>query len=237
MQMIRSAGRIVAGVAHDIPGMGYRDPRTGTIAGFEADLARAIAERVLAAPGHIDFVQVTDEQRIPALQQGQVDLVLSQLTITPDRAELVDFSVPYWVTREAILVRRDSRIRSFADLAGARIAVTAGSVSLRRMRAAFPDKPLVITPLSAGGLQAVANGTADAASNDLINLDMLRAYAAQPDDFAIIDIGQHFDAKPFGAAVRKGNAALLDRVNEALAALIATGERDRILNTYLRQPN
>ena len=67
MHMFQSRGRIVAGVAFDIPGMGYKNPRTGEIEGFEADLARAIAKNLLGARDRVDFVQVTNEQRLPAL--------------------------------------------------------------------------------------------------------------------------------------------------------------------------
>ena len=110
MDTFKSRGRIIAGVAFDIPGMGYKNPRTGLIEGFEADLARAIAEKLLGAPDRIDFFQVTDEQRLPALQSDRVDMVLSQITITRDRAEQVDFSIPYYVTREAILVPKDALV-------------------------------------------------------------------------------------------------------------------------------
>ena len=105
MDRIQSRGRIIAGISFDIPGVGYRNPRTGLIEGFEADLARAIAEELLGAPDRVDFFQVTDEQRIPALQNDLVDMVVSQITITPDRAEQVDFSIPYLV-RTSFLEKR-----------------------------------------------------------------------------------------------------------------------------------
>ena len=89
-----SQGRLVAGVSYDIPGMGYRDPQTGRIDGFEADLARALGEKLLGDANRIVFARVTDDKRIELIQQGTVDMVLSQLTITPDRARQVDFSIP-----------------------------------------------------------------------------------------------------------------------------------------------
>lgn len=233
MDTIQSRGKIIAGVAFDIPGMGYRNPRTGLIEGFEADLARAIAKTLLGAPDRVDFVQVTDEQRIPTLQRDLADMVLSQITITPDRAEQVDFSIPYWVTREAILVPEGSSIKRFEDLAGKRIAVTAGSISLRRMRASLPSLPcaeLVITPLSFGNLQAVAKGDADAASNDLINLTMMRRASDQPGRYEIIDIGDRFDEKPFGVAVKKGRRSLVDLLNKAIETLKTNGDINRLLN-------
>jgi len=230
MDTLQSRGRIVAGIAFDIPGMGYKNPRTGEIEGFEADLARAIAEKLLGARDRVDFVQVTNEQRIPALQHDLVDMVLSQITITPDRAEQVNFSIPYYVTREAILVPKGSSIRSFEDLKGKRIAVTAGSISIRRIRAALPDAKLIVTPLNAGCLEAVAKGEADGASNDLINLTLMRKDSDHPDRFAIIDIGDRFDPKPYGIAVKKGNQSLVDLLNKAVESLKANGEIDTMLD-------
>ena len=200
---------------------------------FEVNLARAIAEKLLGSSDCVDFFQVVDQQRIQALQNGLVDLVVSQLTITPDRAEQVDFSIPYYVTREALLVPKASGIKRFEDLKGKRIAVTDGSISLRRMRAALPSlsgATLVVTDLSAGNLEAVARGEADAASNDLINLTLLQKGAAHPDRYEIIDIGDKFEPKPFGIAVKKGDHALVDLLNQAIESLKTNKEIERLLH-------
>jgi polar amino acid transport system substrate-binding protein len=236
MDRFQSNGRLIAGVSFDIPGMGYKNPQTGAIEGFEADLARAVGEKILGSADHVDFFQVTDAERIEDLQEGRVDFVVSQLTITPDRAEQVDFSTPYCVTREGLLVPKGSPIGRFEDLMGKRIAVTDGSVSLRRMRAALPSLPgatLVITPLSAGNLDAVDKGEADAASNDMINLTLLRAGSANPEQYSIIDIGDRFDPKPFGMAVKKGDRTLLGLLNQAIERLKAYSQIDLLLDNAL----
>lgn len=228
-----SQGRLVAGVSYDIPGMGYRDPQTGQIDGFEADLARALGEKLLGDANRIVFARVTDDKRIELIQQGTVDMVLSQLTITPDRARQVDFSIPYWVTREGLLVCKGSGIKDLDDLKNKRIAVTAGSISLRRMRATFPEKDLTITPLGIDNLRAVETGKADAASNDLINLSMMIREAVHPDRYEIIDIGDRFDPKPFGVAVKKGRQSLLDELNPAIESLKTSGKIDRLMQQNL----
>ncbi|KAB1074656.1 transporter substrate-binding domain-containing protein [Methylobacterium planeticum] len=236
MDRFQSDGRLIAGVSFDIPGMGYRNPQTGAVTGFETDLARAVGERIFGCADRVDFFPVTDAERIQDLQEGRVDFVASQMTITPDRAEQVDFSVPYCVTREGLLVPAGSSIAGFEDLRGKRIAVTGGSISLRRMRAALPCLPgatLVITPLSAGNLVAVDAGEADAASNDMINLTMLRAGSSDPERYAIIDIGDRFEPKPFGMAVRKGDRSLLDVLNQAIASLETQGQIDRMRDNAL----
>lgn len=233
MEDDQSRGQIIAGVAFDIPGMGYKNPKTGEIEGFEPDIARAVTGNLLGAPDKVDFAQVTNEQRIPALQDGRVDMVLSQLTITPDRLEQVDFSIPYHVTQEGILVRKGSGIRTFDDLMDKRIAVTQASISIRRIRAAFPNAPLVECTLNAGTLDAVEKGEADAASNDLINLMLMRKYAAQPEQFDIIDIGDHFPEKPYGVAVKKGQPAFVAALNGAIESLKRQGEIDRLLHANI----
>lgn len=233
MDAVQSTGKLVAGVSFDIPGMGYRNPKTGAIEGFEADLARAIGEKILGSPDRVDFRQVMDEKRVEAVEDGHVDIVLSQMTITPDRAEAVDFSIPYWVTEEGLLVLKGSPIKGLDDLKGKRIAVTAGSISLRRMTATLPSLPgatLIPKPLGIDGLDAVASGEADVVSNDLVNLTMLKDSAEHPDRFEIIDIGDKFDRKPFGAAVKKGRKSLIDLVNPAIESLKASGVIDRIMN-------
>jgi len=236
MEPFQSRGRLVAGVSFDIPGMGYRDAVTGEISGFEVGIARAVGAKLLGSADRVELVQVEDRGRIAALDSGRVDMVVSQLTITPDRAEQVDFSIPYYTTREGILVPAGSSITTFDDLAGKRIAVTDGSISLRRMTAALPSLPgatLVLTPLSVGNLAAIEAGAADAASNDMINLTMLRMGSGRADDFTIIDIGDRFDPKPFGIAVKKGSAGFVALLNAAVGELIADGTIQTLLDEAL----
>ena len=228
-----SSQTLKVGVSFDIPGMGYKNPNTGAIEGFEPNVARAVAEKLFGVTDRVDFVRVLDKDRIAVLREGRVDIVVSQLTITPERAAQVDFSIPYIVTGEGLLVPAESSISRFEDLAGKRIAATAGSLSLKRMRASLPSLPgatLVITPTSSETVEAVAKGEADTASNDLIDLKFLRNAAENPAQYKLIDIGSNFEPKPFGIAVKKGNRALLDRLNEAIKSLKSNGDIDRLLN-------
>jgi ABC-type amino acid transport substrate-binding protein len=125
---------------------------------------------------------------------------------------------PYYVTREAILVPQGSSIRSIDDLKGKRIAVTDGSVLQRRMVASLPSLPgatLVVMPLSCDCLEAVAKSEGDVASNDLINLTLLRKVWPSPSQYEIIDIGDRFPPKPFAVAVKKGHQSLVELLNQA----------------------
>jgi len=234
MEPLQSLQKLVVGVSFDIPGVGFKNPSTGAIEGFEPDVVRAVAALESSALPPLEFVQAVDQQRIHDLQQGTVDVVVSQLTITPDREELVDFTIPYWITREAILVRKGSGIKCFEDLKGQRIAVTEGSISIRRMTASLPSLPgatLVPTPLSAGNFEAVIRGDADVASNDMINLTSMLSAAADREAYEIIDIGHHFDPKPFGMAVAKGRTDLLEPLNAGIQKLQESSEIQRLLDS------
>ncbi|AWF80998.1 hypothetical protein BTJ40_09335 [Microbulbifer sp. A4B17] len=224
---------LIAGVTYDIPGLAYRDPSSGAIEGFEPDLVRAIGERLFGGPGYIKLIRVLDEDRVQALQDGRVDMVVSQFTITPEREEEVDFTIPYYVTGEGLLVHEDSDIESFSDLEGKRIAVTKGSLSLKRMRAVLPSlkgAKLIVAPTSSATLEAVQSGNADAASNDIINLILLRKASAYPTLYRLVNISGDFPPKPFGIGVKKGNKELLERLNTVLESLKASGEISRILD-------
>lgn len=224
---------LVAGVTYDIPGLAYREPSSGAIEGFEPDLVRAIGEKLFGGPGYIRLTRVLDEDRIKALEDGRVDMVVSQFTITPEREEKVDFSIPYYVTGEGLLVHKDSDIESFIDLEGKIIAVTKGSLSLKRMRAVLPSLEgarLVVAPTSSATLEAVQSGNADAASNDIINLVLLRKASAYPTLYRLVNISGDFPPKPFGIGVKKGNKELLERLNAALESLKESGEINRMLD-------
>lgn len=230
MAMLLSNDKVTAGTAFDLPGMGYRNPQTGDMEGFEVEIAKAVAEELLGDRTKIQFVQVLPDNRLETLEENKADLVISQLTITPDRADRVDFSVPYFVGREAILVRKDGGIKTYEDLKGKRVALAAGSISLRRMKVALTESTLIVTPEEAGGVQAVVAGEADAASNDDVNLHRMLKNLADPDAFEVIDIGDHFDLKPFGIAVKKGNQELVNALNAIVEKLDKSGEITRLEN-------
>ena len=75
----------------------------------------------------------------------------------------------------------------------------------------------------------MARGEADAGSNDLINLMAMRQASDHRERYDIIDIGERFDVKPFGVAVKKGNRSLVEHLNAAITALKAKGVIDRLL--------
>src|ERR687895_240081 len=124
MGRIQEAGEIKIGVKYDVPPFGFQNPQSGDIEGFDVDLGRAVAEKLGVEP---NFVEAISDNRIPFLQDGTVDLVLSTMTINAERDQEIDFSEPYYIARGRILVPQDSDITGVDSLAGKKVCTALGS--------------------------------------------------------------------------------------------------------------
>lgn len=191
--------------------------------GAEIALAQGFARR-LGVRLEIHAIAAGYDALLPALLSREGDLAASELSITPKRLESVDFSRPYVSDWLAVVVRRDSRLASLADLAGSKGAVIGGSSHLEFLRAAAPEAKVTLTSFDLESLEAVEHGEA---AYTLIDTS--------------VPVGESLDAlhpglkvafrlREFGdaIAVRKGSD-LLAPLNDYLAALRKSGELQRIL--------
>lgn len=125
-------------MAQSLNGLGFRDPVTGDLAGFEVDLAREIARDIFGDPTKVDFRYVESTRRDDALTTGDVDLIIRTMTVTRDRQDEIEFSTPYLTTGTAVLAMRDAGIDGSDDLAGRTVCVARDSTSARRVWTEIP---------------------------------------------------------------------------------------------------
>lgn len=142
MARIVSKGRLTVGVDQNTYLFGYRNPATGQLEGFDIDVARQIARDLFGDPDRLELRSVSTAERVPALEKGQVDLVVRTFTSTCDRERNVDFSSTYYRVALRILAPRGAGIDSIADLAGKRVCVTFGATSAAPLLA-LPNRPTV----------------------------------------------------------------------------------------------
>ena len=137
--MIMSRGLLRVGVRYDLEPFGFVTEE-GAVAGLGVDLGRELARRWLGDSEAVQFTQVRSDTAVEALQAGEVDVVIAVLTHTMDREAGADFSLPYFVDGQAILVRAaDAQtIGGPADLDGRRVAVVAWSDAGDALQAAAP---------------------------------------------------------------------------------------------------
>ena len=203
----------------------------GEAAGISADLMKAFGEY---AGYDIQIENTAWDGLIPSLQTGAADIVISSMTITEERQNLIDFSDPYANALLAILAGADSGIRSVEDLnqAGKVLAVKSGSTGHMYTEKNLPEAELLVLPDESACVTEVAQGRADGFIYD--QLTIYRNWQNNLDTTTAIFIPFQ-DVEKWGIAVQKGNQKLLDELNAFLADFQANGGYEELTEKYLAE--
>ena len=197
--------------------------------GISVDLMKAFGEY---AGCEIQIENTSWDGLIPSLQTGKADIVISSMTITEERKELIDFSDPYANALLAILANANSDITSIDDLnqSGKTVAVKSGSTGHMYAEKNLTEAELLILPDESACVTEVSQGRADGFIYD--QLTIYRNWQKNPDTTSAVFIPFQ-DAEQWGIAVQKGNQELLDQINAFLAEFKEDGGYDRLTETYL----
>lgn len=201
----------------------------GEIVGFSVDLLDAIAARGGFA---VKYVNTPWEGIFNSLAQADRDLLISSITITDERRGSMDFSDAYFDAAQLIAVKQGSKVSRFDDLKTLIVGVqtgTTGDEVVTRLQGKnstrvkrFESTPLALEELQAGGVDAVV------ADNGVVV-----HYVANHADKGFTTVSDAaFVPEQYGIAVKKGNTALLERINAGLAAVRADGSYARIHARY-----
>ncbi len=199
------------------------------IVGYDVDIIKAVAQK---AGMKIRIVNTPWTGIFAALNNGDVDLVISGVTINDKRKQSYDFSTPYFEARQLIAVPATSTAKGLKDLAGKKIGVvnasTGDDTASREFGKTNPDirrfenTPTVISEL--------ANGGVDAAIGD----NGVIAFRVQEHKNLKTVDDPSFPKEYFGIVVKQGNKALLERINKGLAAVVADGSYAKIYRTWFQ---
>ena len=229
LQQIRERGRLVVGVFTDKPPFGYVDEQ-GKYRGYDTDLAGYLAASLFGDASKGEYVSVDPASRIPFLQSGKVDLVLANMTVTPERAQVVDFTHPNLRVAVQALVREDSGIERFEQLAGRTVIVTTGTTADLWLTQQHPELKLIKYERTSLSLQALADGRGDAYVQDNI---VLYGWAKENPGYRVLDESLGEPA-PIAPAVRKGNDQVRDWVSAEIRRLGEDGTLRQLYDRYLR---
>lgn len=232
IQEIRQRGKLIAGVKYDVPLFGYLDPKDQQVKGFEVDLARLIARQLLGDENKVELKQVKSADRIPALQQGDVDLVIATMTINEERKKQIDFSNPYYLAGATLMVRKGASIARVEDLAGKKVAAVKGANSGPNLEKLAREKNvqglvLDLYPTYPEAVAAVKAGRAAAMVTDNV---IIAGYVEQDPEFAMVP-GRLTD-EPYGVGIKKGNGDLLKLVNDTIEAAQKSGELKKLADKW-----
>lgn len=228
LQRVRQRGRLVVGVSADTYLFGARDSRTGRLAGFDIDLARAVAAALLGSPDKVELKVVTAAQRLPFLKEGTVDVVARTMTITCDRWKEIAFSAEYFEAGQRLLVAEGSPVKDVAGLAGKRVCAPAASTSLETLRRVAPTAVPVPAATHTACLILFQQSKVDAITGD----DTVLAGLASQDPYAQL-VGPRFSREPYGLGLPPGDPTFVGAVNTALASWISSGGWAASYRTWL----
>ena len=161
---IRKRGRLLVGLDIGSNLFSFRDPVTGEISGFDVDIAAEVARDIFGDPTAVEYRILSSAERIAALQNNAVDIVVKTMTITCERREKVNFSTTYFTAYQRILAPRKSDIAGPEDLPGKRVCVARGTTSLKTVQQIDPPPAIVTVVTWADCLVALQQHEVDAVS-------------------------------------------------------------------------
>ncbi|WKD58212.1 ABC transporter glutamine-binding protein GlnH precursor [Corynebacterium capitovis DSM 44611] len=221
-------GRIIVGVDQYQYLLSYRDAAAGELRGFEVDLAKQIALDIFGDASKVDFRFVDSSKRVSALEAGDVDIVVRTMSITPERSELVDFSVPYLSSSIRLLTPMGEEISDIASTAGHTLCAVDGSNVVELARTLAPDSPILRTRTWTDCLMATQQYQADAILADDV---ILAGLSAQDPHLDVV--GESYGSQSYAIGVTKGNDGLVRQVNATLERVRHDGTWARLYNSWL----
>jgi ABC-type amino acid transport substrate-binding protein len=227
MAELQQAGEIVIGVKFDVPPFGFKNPQTNETDGFDVDLGKYIAQALGVQPR---FIEAISDNRIPFLQNGTVDLILSTMTITTDRDAEIDFSEPYFIAHGRILVPEDSDIQGVEDLAGRTVCTVLGSTYEENLTESAPEAELQLVDSYSECQELVQTGAVDAVSTDDV---ILTGMIIQDPTLKLV--GEEITVEPYGAGIVEGDTEFKEFVDGVIADVKADGRWQQLFEKWIGQ--
>lgn len=225
---IKAAGKLRVGIDLGAPFYGYVDDKMRPV-GSDVEAAQLLAKDLGLA---IEIVNTTNSARIPNLLSNKIDLVISSLSITPERQKAVDFSIPYGAIQAAVGAPKSIKIVGIEDLAGQTVAVTRGGPQDKLVTERAPQAKVVRFDDEAASITAAATGQADIVA---ITPPIIAAIAKRNPsrDFEVKFVLQSYQ---LGVAMRKNQPELMAAVNSWIKTNLANGKLNDIHVKYAGVP-
>jgi glutamate transport system substrate-binding protein len=221
MAQIQESGELRVGVKYDQPLFGVNTP--GGVEGFDAEIARLIAEGIWGAGGadNVVFSEAVSAVREEILQNDQVDIVVSTYTINDARKELVGFAGPYYIAGQDIIVEEGNPegIQGIDDLNGQPVCSVEGSTSIENLRDMAPDAEVLSLDTYSACAEELSQGNVTAVTTDNV---ILIGLIDERGEFELVD--NPFTDEPYGIGVQLEADDFRDWINDRLEEIYASGE-------------
>jgi len=226
LQDVKKRGKLIAGVKSEYPPLGFLDNK-GVNKGFDVDIARALANELYGNEEAVEFVSVMPENQIAFLTSGKIDIIVG-ISTAEERKREIDFSIPYFISGQSILVRGDSKITKYQDLAGKQVATIRDSIGDFAIGELVPTAQRIEFEHPPDAVKALTEHRVEAFVEDYVSLYNL----LQRNRGLRIAGLQPFSPAPQSLGVREGDKEWLDFINATLEKMKKTGEYEKLLDKW-----
>lgn len=226
---VQERGYIKAGVKFDSKPFGYIDENQ-ELKGFDIDLIKEIAKRILGSSTKVKFEQVNSSNRIFSLTSGSLDMVAATMTINDKRKRIIDFSQPYYIAGQAIMVPKDSDIQTVLDLNKKEVIVVLGSTSEKNLRELAPKAKIKGFRTYTDAFSALRANRGDALTTDDT---IIAGFLLEDNNFKMLE--ERYTKEPYGIGFRKheNTQTFQDAINKAIDSMKLDGTLERIANKWI----
>jgi len=215
------------GVYADVPPFSAPDPQTRELVGMDVDLCKALAKNMGVA---LELKPLSVEARIPEVKMGRVDVIFANLAYTKTRAEQIQFSDPYYIAKETLVVRAANADQPKSFFKDKRISSTKGSTSEQSIRIAGAT-PVTFQDTGSAYMALQQNKVVGLVTNTMTALKLVNQAKAAGVELALAK--EPMALEPIGAGMRRDEPAFLAKVNESLMAMETAGEIDAIWDRWI----
>lgn len=225
---VKASGKLRVGVDLGAPFYGFVDEKLQPV-GSDVEAAQLLAKDLGL---QLEIVNTTNSARIPSLLSNKVDLIISSLSITPERQKAVDFSIPYGAIQAAVGAPKSLNLKTIDDLAGKTVAVTRGGPQDKIITERSPQAKVVRFDDEAASITAAATGQTDIVA---ITPPIIAAIAKRNParEFEVKFVLQSYQ---LGVAMRKNQPELMNAVNAWIKTNLANGKLNDIHVKYAGVP-
>ncbi|EJX8729257.1 cysteine ABC transporter substrate-binding protein [Campylobacter upsaliensis] len=216
IERIKNAGVVKIGVFGDKPPFGYVDEK-GANQGYDIIFAKRIAKELLGDENKVEFVLVEAANRVEFLKSNKVDIILANFTQTPERAEQVDFALPYMKVALGVVVPKDSEIKSVEDLKDKTLILNKGTTADAYFTKNHADIKTLKFDQNTETFAALMDKRGDALAHDNT---LLFAWVKERPDYKVVikELGNQDVIAP---AVKKGDKELKEFIDNLIISLAA----------------
>jgi polar amino acid transport system substrate-binding protein len=219
---IQARGQLNCAVYSDVPPFSSPDPKTRQLVGMDVDLCTALAQQMGLK---LNLMPTSIEARIAVIATGRADVLIANLAYTKTRGKQIQFSDPYYVAKEMLVVKKPDVDKTKADFKGKRISATKGTTSEQSIHLAGA-KAVTFQDAASAFLALEQNKAVGFVTNTMTGIKMITQ--AGKDGIELGMIKEPMALEPIGIGMKQGEPALLTKVNTSLKAMDDDGTIDKI---------